>query len=361
MKSIMFVCNTYSQLIESIQLRLTTFQDCAVSVIISDHSNNAESIYKRVKQIGIFKNVYYIETKNNHEQINSFFSKLRELNRYVMGKDPLWENLICEEIDELIFYSQTDEIYTLFAKLYNCNPRIKVARYEEGVLSYGDWEVHSQKARIAAIIRHLRKQKALEEVIYGFYCFYPTLYKGNLTPLRIPTIDSSSRVAEVIREIFDIKDGMECYNNYKYIFFSSVYDFEGGKPIGELNTILEIAKFIGNDNLLVKVHPRDNPGRFEERGLHTDKKSNIPWEAIQLGNDFSNHTFLTTNSGSVLSISLIQKNQPQIKYVYPLCSITNNQSAMKTVKSIEALLDSGFAKQHISNIKVINRMEEIVD
>lgn len=49
MRSILFVCNTYSQLIESIQLRFTTFVSCAVSVVLSDHSNNAKPVYENAK------------------------------------------------------------------------------------------------------------------------------------------------------------------------------------------------------------------------------------------------------------------------------------------------------------------------
>lgn len=359
MKSVLFVCNTYSQLIESIQLRITTFKDDSVSVIITDHTNNSKTVYNRIKKIDVFNNAYYFETLRKYKSPTGIISKFDRLKHYIWGSDPTWREYINDAYDELIFYSQTDEIYTLFSYLYKKNKNINASRYEEGIVSYDDWNFYSKKANIASRFRHLMKKASLEDRIKKFYCFYPMLYEGSLEPEKIPTIDPESRITEILKYIFEVDSNTTDYNQYKYIFFSSIYDIEHGKSIGEIDAVSSIAKYVGIDNLLVKVHPRDNPQRFRERGLHVDEKSSVPWEAIQIGNDFSNHVFLTTNSCSVLSISLIQKNKPKVLYVYPLCKISNNPVAAGTIKTIESLLNSEFVKTSIDTVRVIKDIEEL--
>ena len=74
------------------------------------------------------------------------------------------------------------------------------------------------------------------------------------------------------------------------------------------------------DNLLIKVHPRDNTGEFEKSGLNVYPGSDVPWEAIQLNYDFSNHVFLTCTSNSILSVDVMLEKGPEVYFLYNLCN-----------------------------------------
>jgi len=109
-----------------------------------------------------------------------------------------------------------------------------------------------------------------------------------LNPVQIPKIEADEKTAQVLSKLFHTSTAVY---PQKYIFFSSVFDFEGGAPVGELNVIKQVAALIGNENLIVKVHPRDSIDRFVSAGLNVDNNSAIPWEAIQLGRVFFRSLF----------------------------------------------------------------------
>lgn len=134
----------------------------------------------------------------------------------------------------------------------------------------------------------------------------------------------------------------------------------GGTPIGEYELVCKIADLVGKDNLLVKTHPRDLRTIYNDNGFNVDKNSSIPWEAVQLGGDFSNHIFLTVNSGSVLAGSFMSEKPVRTFYMYKLCNIEGNSTCQKNAKDIEALLTNENMKEILSKVSIANRLEEIV-
>lgn len=357
MKNILCICNTYFQLLTVIQMKLTLFEDREMSLILSNHSNNSAEVFQTIMDMKLFKNCYYVYTKVEVKEKN-IISEVIDLMSFTFANDGMWILLGLERQDEIIYFNQTDEIYSLFSFLYEKNSQIKISRMEEGILSYNGGVFSSKKAIITKFLRHITGKKAIDDSYHNFYCFYPEFYKGNMNPVKIPPINNE--LGEILSEIFQVDIPENAYQE-KYIYFSSVYDFEGGEPIGELELIKQIAKVVGKDNLLVKVHPRDDIKKFEKEGVKVDKNSNVPWEVVQLGRDFSNHVFMTANSTSVLSISLLQKNAPKIFFMYKLCNLTGNLSAQKTVKEIEAVISANFVKDSNTVINIAKHLDDILE
>ena len=59
----LIICDTYAQLIEAIQMKITLFKDDIVDIRISDHSVGAEMVSDRLQKLNIFNNVYFVKTK----------------------------------------------------------------------------------------------------------------------------------------------------------------------------------------------------------------------------------------------------------------------------------------------------------
>ena len=117
---------------------------------------------------------------------------------------------------------------------------------------------------------------------------------------------------------------------------------------------------VGRDNLIVKMHPRDNRKVFQDRGIHVFENSEIPWEAMQFNNDFSSKLFLTVTSGSVLGANLIIKKSVKSYFLFKLCDLSENESAQNTVHNLRKLQVK--SKKFVDNIEIINdikRLEEI--
>ena len=84
------------------------------------------------------------------------------------------------------------------------------------------------------------------------YCLYPDLYFGKLLVEKIPAIKTDSELINILKKVFNVDIDKKSYKE-KYIYFSSICDFEGGKPIGEFELIKNIAHLVGKDNLLIKI------------------------------------------------------------------------------------------------------------
>jgi HAMP domain-containing protein len=191
-----------------------------------------------------------------------------------------------------------------------------------------------------------------------FYCCHPDAYYGDKRTVAIPCVDKDSSVPRVLANAFDITGEMLTYKE-QYIYFSSVYDFEGGRPIGELDVVKRIEETVGKENLLIKKHPRDRRSVWSEEGFRVDVNSRLPWEAVQLAMDCTDKVFITANSGSVLSVNMLLKPMPRVIFVYPCCDLSGNPTAQNTIDTIEKLLDNPRLQNMLINVSKVENVEDI--
>lgn len=355
MKSILVISNTYYQLITAIRLRTTLWADNKVDIILSDHSNNAESVSKRLTEEHIFNNVMWTKTKEIDQSTHNLSLQARKFLFVLTGSlaADCFTNLF---YDELVYYNTDVFVHGLFAKLNKINPELLCSRYEEGILSYQDSSYFKgARLNLAIRIRTLFHEEILEKKTQRFYCFYPNIYEGKLQTIAIPQFEDFKNIGECLSRIFELKPEMSKIRE-KYIFFTSVYDFEGGDPIGEIDIVSKIAKLVGKDNLLIKTHPRDSRTVYAERGFHVYENSSIPWEAIQFHNDFSDKCFVTVNSGSVLGVNMIVKKKVRTYFFYDCCNLGGNTDALATKNSIEHVISNPHC--NLDKICIIKNFEE---
>lgn len=259
----------------------------------------------------------------------------------------------------LFFFNYGVDTVAFYNLMVRNNINLRVSCIEEGILSYNSQfdNDHGKIVEISHYTRKILKRKTLKDNLHNFYCYYPILYRGNLVPVQIPRISVEAKITGILRNIF--KPDNTIYTK-KYIFFTSVYDFEGGNPIGEYELVCKVAKLVGIDNLLVKTHPRDSRTIYKDHGFNVDVNSSIPWEAIQLSGDFSDKVFLTINSGSVLSGSTMSEKPVKTFYMYKLCDIKENKSCQKNAQDIEALLCESSMKEVFRNVRIAEKIEDIL-
>lgn len=362
-KRVLIIAHTYYQLILVIQMRLTIFNGAEVVLLFSDYSKGSVKICSRINDMKIFNQICHIEMqdilhnrgwmkkiKNVFDiglfNFNSFTAELKDI-----------KNLY---FDEFICYNYRIDTYGLYSILSNINPRIKMSFMEEGILSYNTEIENTMARKIIRVLRHLRNKKALEDSIGNAYCFYPELYRGTFDVFGISNILPGNPCASVLCKLFGLDNLLTNYKQ-KYIFFTSVYDFEGGEPIHEHELVCKITNIIGKENLMIKVHPRDTRGIYEKEGFIVDENSSIPWEAIQLSRDFSDKVFMTVTSGSVLAGSFMAEKPIKTYYMYKLCDISGNYGAQKTSQDIYNLLNNESIKSVLEKVKIVDSIEEILE
>ena len=122
----------------------------------------------------------------------------------------------------------------------------------------------------------------------------------------------------------------------------------------------EIASIIGKENMMIKTHPRDTRTIYADNGYKVDINSDVPWEAIQLAGDFSDHVFLSTTSCSVLAGSLMSIKPISTIYLFKLCNLEGNRLAKRTVECIVDVLSSAELQNSLSGVKVIDTIEDMI-
>ncbi len=354
-KSILVISNTYFQLIVAIQLKETCWFNDKVDIVITDQSNNSEKVAKNLSKLQIFNKVIWRKTKNLCQNTSNIYLNIKKYKYICFGITDI--KIIQNFYDELVYYNPDIYTYGIFSKLKKNNSNLHVCRFEEGILSYTDSVyLENSKLKYSNIIRKLFKKTLLDEETNNFYCFYPEMYFGNMNPIEIHKIKDYKIMGDNLKKIFNLNDDM-LHIKEKYIFFTGVFDFEGGGPIGEFELVLKVAGLVGKENLIVKTHPRDNRTVYAENGLKVYKHSYIPWEAIQFNNDFSEKILLTVNSGSILGANLILENKAQSYFLFNCCNIENNYEASRYMKTVRQLLSA--AAPVLDKINIVENIDSL--
>ncbi len=356
----LILVNTYFQLIFVAQIRNTLFMGDQVTLLISDHSIGADDIAEKLSDYNFFTKVIFIKTygaKNERTLLQRIrdaydicFSDKNRYSIYIEGAD--------EAYDEFLSFNYTIETIALFALLSSKNPSIKYSRFEEGILTYNSYKMHNFKRNIIKIGRLIQGKPVIERAYSNFYCFYPHLYKGTLIPIKVDLIARESPIIPMLCDVFGVGSEPVKYKE-KYIYFASVYDFEGGKPVGEFELVKELGSRVGIENIIVKMHPRDRRNVYTEAGFKVDKNSRVPWEILLMNGDFSDNVFLTINSTSVIASNLILSEKYTGYYLYRLCDISGNSSAIDNSKTIENLLQDKKLSDQLISVKIVDKLEDI--
>lgn len=357
-KKRLIICNTYYQLIMALHICDVMFEYDNVTLILTDQTRGMEDVAFKLHEMKICQNVYYLKTKEICSKKNGLSNKIDDVYKMIKG-DKKYQYICDEKYDELLYYNPDIFTHIIFAELYCQNKFIECSRYEEGILSYGNKFAIFSKLYWARKIREIIKNDNLEECTKKFYCCYPENYNGELDVIKVPVISQYSNVAKLLVALFDIDLHSEKYIE-KYIFFTSVYDFEGENAIGEYEVVEKIAKVVGKHNILIKQHPRDNRNVYIDSGYRVDLNSSVPWEAIQLGYDFSDKILITVNSGSVLSANLMMENGPKAFFVFKFCDLSQNKQAQVTARLIVELLDNSKLQKELKNIHIAEKIEDII-
>lgn len=357
----LIISNTHYQTIVAIQLKLTLFKNDEVVLLISDHSKQSDMVFNNLKQIDLFSEVHYVISKNllytksKRKEWKDFldFSFL-DTNRYAFYLNEINDCYF----DEVICFSFEVDTYGLYFILSMKNKNIKFSMMEEGLFSYDNKIQKSKKIELACKIRAFLGEKNMDKALNNFYCFYPQLYEGTFKAKTIPLINKECECVNILKQVFNFNNENNKYDK-KYIYFTGVYDFEGGKSIGEFELVNSIASIIGKDNMLIKVHPRDVRTIYQDNGFCVDKNSSIPWEIIQLSYDFSEKVFLTATSGSVLSGSFMSGVPVRTYYLFGFCDLDENLKARTIVDNIKKLIGNKKMKGILEKVEIPERIEEI--
>lgn len=361
---IVFICNTYMQLIAAVQMKIALFNLNEVDLMLSDHSSNSDHVVEGVLNTKLFKRVRYVRSKHIFDHCGKLTNIKHALDVSIgVGgrfRKMLWDDM---NYDEIFFYNHYDTIPLAIYRISMKNGTIPKAHcYEEGILSYKNMAMKPKgrcRKLIGVLLRCQGKQDIYER-IEDYFCFYPELFPNpSKGCCKIPLLDrKDAGFVQLINTVFDYHPDQDIYPQ-RYIFFASSADIDE-TPIGETELVLQIAELVGRENLLVKMHPRDDRDVYEKQGITVSRNSAIPWEVIQLNQDFSNHVFLTVSSGSVINASAMLDDKIPTFFLYPLVKGRNAYIDDFCENTVQPTLEKLNSIGSLQSVKIVSDLRDIV-
>lgn len=351
----LIICDTHYQIIVAIQMRLTLFKNDYLDIWISDHSLGTQEIAENIKKQGIFNNVRFIQTKS--EAYNS---------RGIKGFLGIFKHMYAKNIfidipmyDEIIFYGLDFLIVDLANYFESVNHKVMWSRFEEGVFSYDTDFEYGKRMKIFNFIKKIIGQSNVDSLVETYYCFYPKLKEQHLewNLVEIPGIDTNR---DVLRsKLISVYNCNHIDIFPKYIFFASSSDIDGN-AYGETELVLQVAKLVGYENILVKMHPRDTRNVYEKLGISVMRNSDIPWEVIHLIGDFSDKVLLTVNSGAFISICALDNSKAKGVFLFNMVNTSNELFAERKM-TISNMLYKLKNKGLCSNIRIAQSEDDWIE
>lgn len=317
---VLMVCQTYNMLIASIQIKRFDLKCDDVDIVLTDDSAGMEQIAANLRATGLFKNVYFVHIKEKYRGGNIIKRVVKIKNIYVR-KSKVEQLYGIKNFDYEQFYFCVHDITSLL--LYRCiskhNKDVVAHRYEEGYSTYTIFDVYNQKLHyfINVFSLILREPNLYKKTRY-IHLFNPNflLYKNNYERIPIHEIESNDvEFREILNSIFDYNEAGNEFEQAKYIFFEESFFVDKKQKINDYEIVQEIAKVVGKDNLIVKLHPRTVINRFEKLGIRVSQ-STLPWEVIQLNHNFSDKCLIAISSGAVLSSKIWFKSDIKVIMMY---------------------------------------------
>lgn len=325
----LFICNTPYQLLIAAHMAENMFTGDITDVILSNHFSGTKEIAERInKEKLVFRHAYYVESFEFSRRKGKY-QRTRLKNRVLYGINIKHElgNFIelIETYDEMYIanYECFTELVFNYIRRY-MNSKIKVFSFEDGYGSLcDDWMIHVAEVEKSSARKWFDRRMLnlwyTPEVYAGYYVLKPD-YLSFDVPCHVMKIKElplkNLMFLDKINRIFGYK-AEEC-DNYenKVILFEESAQAEGIEFSGDIETADGIADIVGEENIIVKRHPRNTKDRFAEAGYKTNKNTWIPWEVIILNQDVSNSIMIAIGCSSIITSHILKNINQKSIYLF---------------------------------------------
>jgi Alpha-2,8-polysialyltransferase (POLYST) len=324
-----FVCCTPYHVIVSVHMARNLYTNDRNEIFISNHFGDSIKIYKNLKKSDLFHNVYYVTDKEL--SYDKSFLKISKIKGFLFNEK---KSILSEEIDFnydklfLFTHSFFSILITNLVKKNNKNAQISMV--EEGIMTYllGTNNLKDKiKNYIDIICKFFLNKRFLNPKMVNYiYLFEPKLYSGNFNyKLRkIPKIPLDSNFCSKLNEIFNYS-AQSNFKTAKFIFFDQSFGIDKNKQIDERKVIEELLNFLINDEVLIKLHPRDSKDKYQDLNLKNVNNSNYPWEIICYNEEIKNRVLIAVNSSAVFTPQILFRKMNSIILLHKVFGVNNTQ------------------------------------
>lgn len=343
MESIIFYVNTFYQLIVAMKIAFDNAETHTSDIIFTDVSTNYEEVLVRLRACNIFRHVYFLPIRKHIK--GGKLHKAHLLVKAIATPLGLRKHFIDINFESYSkFYYYNEDIFSVsvcLEAIYKDNT-IQFNKFEDG---YSSYIIKNLRSGIIPQIDNVYKMRGMDLVkrmSARYWYFYPNLiaYKKPENVCSISGISKDSALKEIYNFIFDYSEEKNEYRDKKYIIFEESFSEDTDK-VNDFDLIMRVVKYLGDNSMIVKRHPRNKKDRFSAVGVETNKITSMPWEIIELNNDFTNTVFLTISSSSVINSQLFFRDDVKTILLYNLLHQRPNLVNDEYLRYIDKIVMSG--------------------
>lgn len=301
--AVLIRCQSVYQLFNAINLVLTVLADKTVDIMLTASTDFSQYV-EPLKKSNLFRNVFLSD--DNPETYIAWrgldAGKRRDVythpEKYIIkpfdGFEPAYSDYfiaVSDEYNKIFYYYMVQQGY-----------RPDIHFFEDGMNSY----ILDNKAGCDSdFIEHeIYGAVGFPQKIKDQYSYEPTIVinkvKG-IDYLRLPRLANlSKKTKRIYNSIFP----HEQLPKEKYIFLEEAFYCDGIAST-DVELVEALADMVGKDNIIVKLHPRNDYDRFTPRGFKVMQAAKAPWEMTLMNVALSEKVFVSVSSTAALTSGLV--------------------------------------------------------
>lgn len=299
MHNVLFVVNSIYQLFTAIHLKYSLLQDKTADIILTDVTEKLKEYLPRLEQTGLFEHVIFAQTKELNRQY--MLGKQEEISEGYDKIDSIFRWIFSQELGiyEAVYFSNYDTFTRMLACFFhpsNC----EFICYEDGFSTY---VIDFLKEGRAAVNSH-PKGSLIKEKVTKVLLYEPGLCmrRDRFPNYPIPKVDRfDQNLKELLNYVFDYK---KPERKWKFIFLEQSFRAENLKN-NDLKLMEECRQAAGQENFVVKPHPRNAENLSFMLGISRKFHCDSPWELLLMNEDMKDTTLVTVCSNGALTGKIV--------------------------------------------------------
>lgn len=323
---ILFRCSTFGHLLNAINIKMSLYSNEKADLILSALTDFS-SLIERLRECQIFENV--IVSNDSIEDNRLFASYDIETKKEIISNPETFLHTLDlkNEYNKYFTYSMVVYGQLIYYYLLNKGMEPTVHLYEEGLYNYV--EDGSEREEFNSLSEEIYRNKAFMHRIVEQLLYEPNLYCGKkqlwrFTP--IPKFDSDNKdLAEALRYVF----GEVILPKERFILLEEAFVWDK-IDARDMECFESIVQYIGKENVIVKLHPRNPIDRFSNRNYKVMEESNSPWEIYFFSKGIENKVFLTISSNASITAKLAFGKEIPVIQLYKCIGYGKNNAQRKS-------------------------------
>lgn len=312
-------------------------------LVIVDQFSSAKDIGRRIEESGLFSHVYMVKQDTSYHVKNRQWRRVRVAVNYLFPRGMVRHHMGMRKIPENCYqriYSSVLQHFT--SAMLKLNPGADFYLLDDGTGSYSG-SIISQGSALMRVFAKLSGTGAQTAHPKALYVNNVDMCRSETCDTILPLPKHDAEFIAFVNGIYDVNPD-QIYKEKKFIWFTQ--PSEGSEIIyGTKEDISDLLRASGQDNILVRLHPRD-----KETEIYHDlcvDEGKAMWELIIPQCDIEDKVLVALYSTAQFTPKLLYDKEPRLIFLHHLVRGASEEGAQKGDERVANLVQTYRDKEKI--------------